>query len=319
MKISYCILAYNDPKLLSRTIKKLESPNVDFFIHVQKSVDIRPFKALIPEQYFINDDERIDTIWGDISCVEASVLLMKKSLERNFKFGGGYIILASGSDYPLKSNRYIQEYLYKKYPTIFFAFADFKQFASSKNKFSKVCFANRDNYWLSFPNTKFKLEIKPLCFIRPRCFKGQRIPIKEILGELPKALGFFFIPKKIGKLNLEWCVSETWMELAYPTVDKLIKYIEENPYIMEVGKYIHNPEECLLQTVINTIEKEIPRKNYLVNCEQRLRKNGSLEITDDDSEFVKEKLKAPDRLFMRKFSSDKSKALLDFIDKETKE
>ncbi len=229
------------------------------------------------------------------------------------------MILASGSDYPVKSNRYIREYLYKKYLANFFAFADFKQFAFHKSKFSKMCFANRDNYWLSFPHTKFKLEIKPFCFIRPRCIKGQRIPIKEIFLKLPKALGFFFTPKKIGKLNLEWCISETWMELAYPTADKLIKYIEENPYIMEVGKYIHNPEECLLQTVINTVEKDIPRKNYLVNCEQRLRKNGSLEITDDDCEFVKEKLKAPDWLFMRKFSSDKSKTLLDFIDKETEE
>ncbi len=57
MKISYCILAYNDPELLSRAVKKLESPDVDFFIHIQKSVDIKPFKALIPEQYFIDDDE----------------------------------------------------------------------------------------------------------------------------------------------------------------------------------------------------------------------------------------------------------------------
>lgn len=34
MKISYCILAYNDPELLSRTVKKLDGADVDFFIHV---------------------------------------------------------------------------------------------------------------------------------------------------------------------------------------------------------------------------------------------------------------------------------------------
>lgn len=83
MKISYCILAYNDPELLSRAIKKLDGSNVDFFVHVQKSVDIKPFLKLIPKKYFIADDERIDTIWGDISCVKASLLLMKKVIEKN--------------------------------------------------------------------------------------------------------------------------------------------------------------------------------------------------------------------------------------------
>lgn len=107
------------------------------------------------------------------------------------------------------------------------------------------------------------------------------------------------------------------MELTYSTVDKLLIYIDKNPYIFEIGKYIHNPEEILLQTIINTIEKEIPRKDYLVNCEQRLRKNGSLEITDDDREFVIEKMSENDWLYMRKFSSVKSRKILDFIDKET--
>lgn len=105
------------------------------------------------------------------------------------------------------------------------------------------------------------------------------------------------------------------MEFTYSTVDKLLIYIDKNSYIFEIGKYIHNPEEILLQTIINTIEKEIPRKDYLVNCEERLRKNGSLEITDDDREFVIEKMSENDWLYMRKFSSV-NKNILDFIDKE---
>lgn len=229
--------------------------------------------------------------------------------------GGGYIILASGSDYPIKSNKYIKEYLYKKYPTNFFAFLSFDELETYGKKFKKMCLSNRNNYWLSFLHTKFKLEIKPFCFIRPRCFKGQRVPIKEIIKRLPEIFGFFFHVKKIKNLKLNWCTSETWMELTYSTVDKLLIYIDKNPYIFEIGKYIHNPEEILLQTIINTIEKEIPRKDYLVNCEQRLRKNGSLEITDDDREFVIKKMSENDWLYMRKFSSV-NKNILDFIDKE---
>ena len=39
---------------------------------IQKSVDIKSFKALIPEEYFVKDEERIETIWADISCIKAS-------------------------------------------------------------------------------------------------------------------------------------------------------------------------------------------------------------------------------------------------------
>lgn len=233
--------------------------------------------------------------------------------------GGGYIILASGSDYPLKTNTYIRKFFIKNYPCNFFAFLSFDNLDSYGQKFKKMCFSNRNNYWISFHNTKFKLEIKPFCYVRPRCFKGQKIPWKEIFYNFPKIFKFFFTQKNLKILKLEWCTSETWMELTYSTVNKLINYIDKNlQYIIEIGKYIHNPEECLLQSIINTIEKEIPRQDYLVNCEMRLRKSGSLEITDEDDDFVFAKLKDPNWLFMRKFSSDRSLKILDFIDKETK-
>ena len=108
-----------------------------------------------------------------------------------------------------------------------------------------MCLSNRNNYWLSFLHTKFKLEIKPFCFIRPRCFKGQRVPIKEIIKRLPEIFGFFFHVKKIKNLKLNWCTSETWMELTYSTVDKLLIYIDKNPYIFEIGKYISNATRLL--------------------------------------------------------------------------
>lgn len=201
---------------------------------------------------------------------------------------------------------------------IIFAFLGFRELIAYEEKFKKNCLLNRNNYWISFLHTKFKLEIKPFYFVRPRCFREQGIPtIKEIFFNLPDILGFFFIPKKLKKYNLNWCVSETWMELAYPTVEKLVEHIDKNPELMELSKYIYNPEEILLQTVINTVEKEVPRKDYLINCKQRLRKNRSLEIIDNDFEFVNKEMKDSDWLFMRKFNPNSSK-ILDFIYEQIK-
>lgn len=228
------------------------------------------------------------------------------------------MVLASGSDYPIHSNEYIKDYFSKNYPVNYFAFLGFNELGTNGKRFRKTCLSNRNNYWLSFAHTKFKLEIKPFCFVRPRCFKGQKIPVKEIFFKLPEAFRLFFLPKKLKKYKLNWCTSETWMEITYSTVAKLLSYIDKNPYLMELGKYIHNPEEILMQTVINTIEKQIPRKDYLINCKQRLRKNGSLEITDADTDFVTEEMSNPGWLYMRKFSSQQA-GILDYIDKKIKE
>lgn len=315
MRIVYLFLAYNDWDLLSRTVRRLDDGNNGFLIHVQKSVDIEKFKKNIPNEYFISEKDRIETIWGDYSCVEAELLLFRKAIE---KYGekDNQFVLMSGSCYPIKSNKYIYDYFSSCSPVNFFAFCSFTEM---QGDFKKMCFSNRDNYWLSFSNTKCKIEIKPFNFIRIRCVrKISEIPFLKIFKMLPRIVYLFFLPKKLGKYKeLKWCVSETWMELSSVSVKKVLDYIDENPGVSKIGLYLHNPEEILIQTILNTIELDVPRRNYLVCCESRKIHGGDLSIRNSDIDFVKDCINNPNFLYLRKFNSNENMELLDYIDSIT--
>ena len=45
MEISYIILAHQRPKQVKRLLEKLASEGSRFYIHIDKNVDIRPFKT----------------------------------------------------------------------------------------------------------------------------------------------------------------------------------------------------------------------------------------------------------------------------------
>ena len=107
MKIAYLVLAHNNPKHLLRLINSLSSNSSYFFIHLDR-------KSINENFTFINDinlkiiEERISVYWGDFSQVEAILSLIGKSIAHENYFD--YYVLLSGTDYPLRSVAYIENF-----------------------------------------------------------------------------------------------------------------------------------------------------------------------------------------------------------------
>ena len=184
MHIYYCVMAYNEELLLFRTVKRLRTKDTTFIIHIQKSVDMSSFTKNLwgKDVFFIPNGERIDTIWGDITCVKASVKMFEYAKRFHEKYRPkepAYCVLMSGSDYPLKSNEYIETYFSRNYPKSFFGWCDsFEEWKNGKSLLSNAL----KSYWFSFPNTKLKIQIKPFRYILPRCFKNTNVSLKIIFS-----------------------------------------------------------------------------------------------------------------------------------------
>jgi hypothetical protein len=105
--LAYMISVYLDPEHLKRLIKALYVPGqTDFFIHVDKRVDIEPF--LISEEPYksvVHYTERHKVYWGGFN----QVLYIKSLLESVRTSGIAFdrVVLLSGLDYPLWSNKHI--------------------------------------------------------------------------------------------------------------------------------------------------------------------------------------------------------------------
>jgi Core-2/I-Branching enzyme len=108
MRVAYLILAHNTPNHLSRLVRALDSPNADFFIHVDRKSDISPFRDRFSQSNVRFAEDRVAVYWGEFSIVQASVSLIREAL--NHLPAPHYLVLLSASDYPLRSSQYIEAF-----------------------------------------------------------------------------------------------------------------------------------------------------------------------------------------------------------------
>jgi len=106
MKFAYLILAHNTPKIVHRLINSIDSDGCIFFLHIDKKSDLAAF--FINKSNIVFIKERLEIGWGDFSVLSAIISLLHEAFTYPEKFD--YFILLSGSDYPIRSAHYIENY-----------------------------------------------------------------------------------------------------------------------------------------------------------------------------------------------------------------
>lgn len=105
----YVILAHNNPFQLKILLNSLNDKLSKFYIHIDEKCDIEMFKATIEGDNIHFLSKRYLSIWGNINIILATIESFKEVLAR--EKNNGFLILLSGSDYPIKSNDYINNFL----------------------------------------------------------------------------------------------------------------------------------------------------------------------------------------------------------------
>lgn len=108
LKLAYLVVTHAMPDHLGRVIAALSDDRTEFFVHVDRKVAIEPFLAHArPNVEFLED--RVPVFWGQWQMVEATLRLMRRALERTPDLD--YLILLSGTCYPIRSRTYIRKVL----------------------------------------------------------------------------------------------------------------------------------------------------------------------------------------------------------------
>jgi hypothetical protein len=107
MKIAYLFLVHDNPGLVQRTINRLASPNCTFFIHVDGKANMEEFSTVRGDRVVFLQ-HRIPVFWGEFSIVEATLLLIREALASVPSYD--YLVLLSGSHYPIRSTEYISHF-----------------------------------------------------------------------------------------------------------------------------------------------------------------------------------------------------------------
>ena len=108
MKIAFLISTYTDPVHLHRLIDSLPM-DAHFFIHIDKSVDERPFRSAVSGAQIHYIDKRVRVMWGSYTQVQFQMELLRAALQHDQQFD--YLFMLSGQDYPVWSNERIIRFL----------------------------------------------------------------------------------------------------------------------------------------------------------------------------------------------------------------
>ncbi|NDJ23729.1 hypothetical protein GS682_19200 [Nostoc sp. B(2019)] len=295
MNLAYLVLAHNTPNHLCKLIDALNSPNVHFFIHIDRKSDNSLFKEKINYQNVTFIQDRVSIYWGEFSIVQATINLIREALSSQNKFD--YLILISGSDYPLKSANYINDYLSQRSGTEFINLVEMPNQEVGKllDRLYKY------NPQTLYKNSFYRTVIRIFAVVINKVLRWKR--------DYKKALG-----------NLKPYAGSQWWALSADACHHILWFIETNPKIVKFFKNTLTPDETFFHTIIGNSQfrtkvamnltftewKSVEHPGF-INMEQLQRLKKMDKIIENNV------YGSGEMLFARKFK-DESSELTNFID-----
>ena len=225
MKIAYLVLAHNTPNHLKRLCEALSSDASRVFVHWDKRAGQGlPFECDEARVTFLKD--RIPVYWGDFTQVEAQLKLLKAAYDSPEGFDR--FVLLSGSDFPLRSASYIEDFFERKKGVEFMNLVQMPA-----NKLGKpIC--RLTHYKLRPADSKVVNAIKKF-LIKMRVMPRRR-DYREVFGDLAPYGG------------------SAWWAIGREAAAHILEFTVQNPRIVTYYKHTDIPDESYFQTILGNSE-----------------------------------------------------------------
>ncbi|WP_456313307.1 beta-1,6-N-acetylglucosaminyltransferase [Pseudomonas shirazensis] len=305
-KIAYLIQAHGDAQNLLRLVNALDE-NSDFFIHIDNKSNIDPFYQLLKTKdnvFFMEGQNRINVYWGGFSQVEATLNLIEKCLIQNDINGVDYlrVIFMSGSDYPIKSKDELRKYLLEQKEVNFIRGMNITQANTKKYNY---CLRN----YLFFD---FFLINKKVTRVSRK--------ILNILGSTIFKKPNYVVENNGNRIDIFH--GSSWWALNIDVIKYIYTYSKDNDNLKKYFQYSLASDEKYFHTIF--FNSHFSKTNIYKGPEPYIPTTSAfsnMHIIDTSlSKWFDEKdfdiIKASDKFFVRKVSTEKSKKLLDQIDIE---
>lgn len=221
--IAYLILAHDQPDHLERLIDALECSDAHTYVHIDKKTDIRIFDRIDKKRSTWIED-RVKVYWGNWSQVEATLRLLREAVQSSDRYT--HFVLLSGSDFPLRSNEELLDYL------------------SS----SPADHIDR----LPFPNAETLKPIERLS--RRRIDSVERQTGLRALGvRRANRLLAFLPPRNLPRIlgDVEVFCGSQWWALTRASIIEVLEQIDEKSQLVSLFTRSHIPDEMFFHTMIS--------------------------------------------------------------------
>jgi hypothetical protein len=268
MKIAWLIQCHKKPEQINLLLKTLNHENNYFFIHVDAKSSIKN-KIKNGKNIFILD-ESIDVKWGQISQVQATILLFNMVVKTGEYYD--YVWLISGEDFPVKSIEYIHKYLEKNIGYNFISVYHDRKNWHKRNE-------------IYFPLWTISLNLFP------RIIRRLWVAFSGDYG------GTFPFLKRKNLTGRKIFFGSQWFTINYECMCFILKTVETEPRIMEFYRNTLCPDESFFQTIIMNSHYKDTVKDNLAYTDWTNCKNHPRSLNESDFN----KLKETQKLMARKF------------------
>jgi hypothetical protein len=301
VEIAYIVLAHKYPEQLARLINKLNTEATSFFIHVDKKTDAQTYAFMVERLKHLSNVrfyKRHKCYWGDFSQVVAAIQGIKEIVKQGKHFD--WVILLTGQDYPIKSNRQIENFL-----------------ESNQNQLFIENFALPRASWIRENGGLDRIEYRHFRLFNKKIrFTDRKISNSRVISvALPSYLSFLPIKRKFFNGIKPFVGSPYWI-LSYECIKYIDQFIAQNPKFMKFFQGVHCADEIFFQTVVlsshfseNVVDNSLRYTDWSAG--------GSNPAILGEDDFLK--LKESTALFARKFDMMKDEKILDMLDEYIRE
>lgn len=277
MKIAILCQCHKNAEQVNRLIKSMQYNDVfDFYIHVDKKSNISNGILKNDHVFVLSNENCVNVLWGDISQVTATLKMIECAKKKKYD----YYWLLSGQDFPIKSPKYIVEFLEKDTNKNYI-----NLFEGEKHK--KTDFKRNEIYYCKFLRKRGLLS---------KLIKRLYI---EITGGWEKTYPLFK-RKSIENLQVNFFFGSSWWCLNGRTIEWMMKYIEKNPNYVKFYRNTLCPDESFFQTLFMNSPFKDSKMEYLTYVDWSSGKSNPRILTLED----KDNIFASDFLIARKFDAE---------------
>jgi Core-2/I-Branching enzyme len=280
MRIACILMAHKGPQQIERFINKFSGLPFDFYLHIDKKIEIEPFEYIsrMPQVYLII--KRVSVRWASYSYIVALLNSLKQVLESGIRYD--FISIMSGQDYPIKPVMDIYYTLEKNPGRNFICYDEGSEWwGHAISRVSKYHFTN-----FSFRG-RYRIQ-----FLVNALLPERKFPLPYQLYGGPRAM----------------C-----MTLSSECADFVLSFIESDKRLRRFIRFTWGPDEFIIPTIImnSNFKQSVVNNNFYYIDWSKGGVNPKTLRTDDYDLLL-----ASDKLLARKFDIMEDSVILDMLDKK---
>lgn len=237
--LAYLMLVHDSPAQFAKLVNALQGPDVMFFVHVDRKVESGQFRYMVRHHRNVRFLwPRKVIAWGGWNMVQAELALMSWAL----RCGAQYMVLLSGMDYPVWSNRRLTDFFLSSKKNYI------EHYRIPNAYWDRGALNRLEQFWLC--DDPIPLRSRLWARTAGRVWRLIWHHVLRRYFNVAMKLAYEVGIRRKPPRNLVPYIGSQWWCLTRECGEYVQDFVRRNPKIVRFYRHSHVPDEGFIQTVV---------------------------------------------------------------------